>query len=140
MPLDDLPDLSGAAINPRRASGDPSVARVVDDELSKLGWSDNARLTLLGDLGRENAWNRNTIFGGHIDPNPRNRKFNRGIISWQGDRRINLDNYLKSQGVYGLGNDDELRGMTRFMDQEMRTTPEWKAIHAKMRDPNISTA
>jgi hypothetical protein len=138
---DGLPDLSAAAINQPKAAkrqGDPSVPKIVDDELAKLGWSDNARLSMLGNVGRENSWNRQTIFNGHEDP--ANGEFNRGIISWQGTRRQKLDDYLKQQGVYGQNNDDEIRGMVRFMDQEMQASPEWKNIHSAVRDPNISTA
>lgn len=138
MPHDGLDKYLDQFVKPKTQKGsDETVARVVDDELSKLGWSDNARLSLLGDLGRENAWNRNTIFGGHADP--KNKAFNRGIISWQGSRRTNLDNYLKKQGVYGRNDDDELRGMVRFMDEEMRSTPEWQGVHAAMRKPDITT-
>ncbi|HEX8637765.1 MAG TPA: phage tail tip lysozyme, partial [Pyrinomonadaceae bacterium] len=136
---DDLPDLSKFEVKPKskQTGGDETVARVVDDELSKLGWSENARLSLLGDLGRENGWNRDVIFGGHSDPD--NKEFNRGIISWQKDRRVNLDNYLKKQGVYGRRNDDELRGMVRFLDEEMKSSPEWQGIHKAVRNPQIST-
>src|SRR5688500_8618764 len=60
-------------------TGDLSVARVLDDEFAQLGYSDPARLSILGDVGRENNWNRNIIFKGHSDP--KNRAYNRGIIS-----------------------------------------------------------
>lgn len=128
---------STTAKDARAASpgGDDSVARVVDDELLKLGWSDNARLSLLGDLGRENGWNRNVIFGGHSDP--KNAAHNRGIISWQKERRVNLDNYLKNAGVYGRGDDDELRAMVRFMDDEMRRG--YGNVHRAVRQPDIGT-
>lgn len=102
------------------ADGDESVARVLDDEFSRLGYSPTARLSILGDVGRENSWNRNIIFGGHADP--ANNEKNRGIISWQKDRRLKLDSYLKSAGVHGRGDDDELRGMARFMDEELKTS------------------
>lgn len=137
-----LPDLSKFEIK-SQTDGDESVARIVDDELSKLGWAENARLSLLGDIGRENSWNRQTIFGGHIDPasytNGRGKIENRGIISWNGSRKQNLDNFLQKEGVYGKADDDELRGMVRFMDSEMRDSPEWKGIHKAVRKPNIST-
>lgn len=141
---DDLPDLSKFAVKTKQQpQGDESVARVVDDELMKLGWSENARLSLLGDLGRENSWNRKTIFGGHVDPasykNGKGKIENRGIISWNGTRKQNLDKFLQKEGVYGKNDDDELRGMVRFMDSEMRDSPEWKNIHQAVRNPNIST-
>lgn len=137
-----LPDLSKFAIRQPK-SGDESVPRVIDDELAKLGWSNNARLSFVGDVGRENSWDRDTIFKGHIDPasntNGHGIIKNRGIISWNGDRLTALNNSLQKQGVLGKNDDDELRGMVRFMDDEMRSSPEWKNIHSAVRNPNIST-
>lgn len=101
-----------------RPKGDGSVAAVLDSEFKKLGYGNTARLSILGDVGRENAWNRDTIFKGHSDP--KNQAYNRGIISWQGRRRNKLDNHLKQEGVYGRNDDEELRGMARFMDKELR--------------------
>lgn len=115
--------------NKKRAKGDESVARVLDDEFAKLGYGDTARLSILGDVGRENNWNRNVIFGGHDDP--KNKARNRGIISWQGDRRKRLDEHLKKEGVLGRGDDDELRGMARFMDKELQS-PEFAPIRNKL--------
>ncbi len=102
----------------KTAKGDASVGRVIDEELSNLGYGGTSRLSILGDVGRENGYNRNIIFGGHADP--KNQEFNRGIISWQKDRRTKLDAYLKKQGVHGKADDNELRGMVRFMDDEMK--------------------
>jgi hypothetical protein len=64
-------------------SGDDSVASVLDDEFLKLGYPSTARLSILGDVGRENAWNRDTIFGGHNDPknNARTEELSRGRAS-----------------------------------------------------------
>jgi hypothetical protein len=111
--------------------GDPSVARVLDDEFGKLGYPAVARQSILGDVGRENAWNRDTIFKGHLDP--ANKAFNRGIISWQKDRQDKLNDFLKQQGVYGKNDDDELRGMARFMDQELRTS--YPDVHKQLLNP-----
>jgi diguanylate cyclase (GGDEF)-like protein len=101
-----------------KEAGDDTVARVLDDEFSKLGYTPTSRLSILGDVGRENSWNRDTIFKGHHDP--ANDAYNRGIISWQGDRQKKLQEYLKGEGVLGRGDDNELRGMARFMDRELR--------------------
>jgi hypothetical protein len=109
---------------------DESVPRVIDDELSKLGYGDVQRLSILGDAGRENNWNRNIIFGGH--PDPKNNAFNRGYFSWQGERQRKLDAELKAQGVYGKKNDDELRGMARFMDKELKT--DYPQIYNKLKN------
>jgi len=101
-----------------KRSGDESVARVLDDELTILGYSVPARLSILGDVGRENNWNRKVIFKGHSDP--KNRAYNRGIISWQGTRLKKLNSYLKEEGLLGRGDDTELRGMARFMHTELQ--------------------
>ncbi len=101
-----------------KQAGDESVARVLDEEFARLGYSEPARLSILGDVGRENNWNRNIIFKGHSDP--KNQAFNRGIISWQGQRRQKLDSYLKQEGVLGRSDDEELRGMARFMNTELQ--------------------
>ena len=101
-----------------KEADDEVVARVLDNEFAQLGYSDSARLSILGDVGRENNWNRDIIFKGHSDP--KNRARNRGIISWQGSRRKKLDSYLKQQGVLGRRDDSELRGMARFMHSELQ--------------------
>ena len=109
-----LPDLGKYAV---KRAADETVARVLDDEFARLGYNDPARLSILGDVGRENNWKRSIIFKGHSDP--KNQAYNRGIISWQGPRRKKLDSYLKQQGLLGRGDDDELRGMARFMHSEL---------------------
>ena len=101
-----------------KQAGDESVARILDDEFARLGFNDPARLSILGDVGRENNWNRNVIFKGHSDP--KNRAYNRGIISWQGQRRKKLDSFLKQEGLLGRSDDAELRGMARFMHSELQ--------------------
>jgi len=110
-----VPELSSHA---GRQKGDETVARVLDDEFAKLGYTEPARLSILGDIGRENNWNRKIIFKGHFDP--KNKAYNRGIISWQGPRRKKLDTYLKQEGLLGRSDDEELRGMARFMDSELQ--------------------
>ena len=120
-----LPDLRKFEV---KQTGDESVARVLDDEFALLGYSDPARLSILGDVGRENNWNRNVIFKGHSDP--KNKAYNRGIISWQGQRRQKLDSYLKQQGLLGRGDDAELRGMARFMHSELQD--EYPEVYEKL--------
>jgi hypothetical protein len=112
--------------------GDTDVASSLDDEFSNLGYSPAARLSILGDVGRENNWNPQTIFNGHHDP--KNNAYNRGIISWQGDRQTALNNYLKQQGVYGKGDDSELRGMAQFMDQELQS--KYPNLHGRLKNAN----
>ena len=122
-------DLNDFAV---KQPGDESVARILDDEFAKLGYNDPARLSILGDVGRENNWNRKIIFKGHADP--KNQAHNRGIISWQGTRRKKLDSYLKQQGLLGRGDDEELRGMARFMDSELQD--EYPDVYQKLLTAN----
>ncbi len=117
---------------PKSPKGDDSVARVVHDELSKMGYSPEARLSILGDIGRENNWDRDIIFKGHQDP--KNNAYNRGIFSWQGNRQANLNNFLKQQGVYGKNNDDELRGMVRYFDHELQNEPEFAPLYPSIKN------
>lgn len=121
--------------------GDETVPKVLDDEFAKLGYPAAARLSIVADTGRENSWDRNTIFQGHVDPasytKGRGRIDNRGIISWNGDRVANLNRFLQQQGVYGKGDDDELRGMVRFMDHELRS--KYPDAYARLRNAQTTS-
>lgn len=116
---------------PKKKDTIDSTATVLDEEFTALGYPGTSRLSILGDVGRENNWDRNIIFKGHSDP--KNQSYNRGIISWQGDRRTALDNFLKKEGVLGRGDDDELRGMARFMDKELKE--QYPDVHKKLLNP-----
>lgn len=113
--MDILDDINNAlGIKPKQLD----VPAVVDDELGKLGYSDNARLALLGNVGRENSWNPDTIFNGHADP--KNKSQNRGLLSWQGDRRTGLEKYVKDNGGDWTPNENNLRLQTRYLDSELK--------------------
>lgn len=134
---------TGAAnldFKPQRGITNNRVARVLNDEMMRMGYTPNARLSVLGDIWRENNWNMGAIFAGHKDP--ANGAANLGIISWQGDRRDRLVNYMASQGLVQNGqivqSDQSLRAMMRFMDGEMKTG-KWGDQWRAMRNPNLST-
>lgn len=110
------------------------VPSVIDDELGRLGYSDNARLAILGNTGRENSWDGATIFNGHRDP--KNQGYNRGIISWQGRRQADLNMFLKQNGGDWTPNENNLRLQTRFLDQELRT--KYPRIYKTLTDPGAS--
>lgn len=107
------------------------VASIVDDELTSLGYPSTARLSILGDIGRENNWDRNTIFKGHLDP--KNKKFNRGLFSYQGDRQTDLDDFIKQNGGDLTPNDDNLRIMARFVDHDLKKR--FPQVHQKLQNP-----
>jgi hypothetical protein len=118
-----------------------TVARTVDDEAANLGWSDNARLALLSNLGRENSWDANTIFAGHKDP--ANSADNLGIISWQKDRRKDLVRYMNENGGTFEPNEQNLRLMMRFADNEMQNSSdprvtEWRDLNKRLKSPDVT--
>lgn len=99
------------------------------DAFKKRGWTDKAAEMGVAEIGRENAFNEDTsghrgdVFGYHIDPG--NHELNLGIISWQKDRRVKLERFLKSKGLMNNGkmvrNQASMDAMVEFMDEEMRT-------------------
>ncbi len=106
------------------------VASVLDDEFKKLGYSNTARLSILGDVGRENGWNRNTIFQGHKDP--KNNAFNRGIFSYQGDRGTAQEQFIRQNGGSFEPTDENLRLMARFTDAELKK--DYPQIYSQIRN------
>lgn len=123
------------------------IASVINDEAGKMGWSPQARLAFLGNVGRENAFNANTIFNGHLDPasfkNGKGAIYNAGIISWNGTRGTALKRELASQGLLKpngqiVQNEQSLRTMMRFADQEMQTG-KWGNQANVMRNRNLGT-
>jgi len=89
----------------------------------KNGFSDAGARHLVAEINRENSFNPNLIFGTHTDP--KNAATNGGVISWQGDRRNNLMNYLGQNGALDqnggmLRNQANLDAQMAFMAQEMK--------------------
>lgn len=123
------------APTPKKAKKSESldVPAIFDDELSSLGYPDSTRIAMLGNLGRENAWNTNTIFGGHSDP--KNAALNRGLFSWQGNRRTQLDNYLAQNGGDWTPSEENVRLQTRFLDNELRS--QYPKLHNVLSSPDV---
>ena len=112
------------------------IAEVLNDEFSQLGYDDESRFTLLANIGRENSYNANTIFGGHNDPD--NKAFNRGIISWQGSRSGMLNDFIRKNGGDFTPSENNLRLMARFMDDEMKRG--YKKTYQTLRNPQATRA
>lgn len=111
------------------------------------GLSDNQARIMMAETGRENSWNLNTIFVGHPEPvdvkrgvaNPR-RNF--GLISWNGDRRNNLINFLSSRGLWQNGravqSQATLDAMAQFAVREIATNPLYAPTkRAFLQNPNV---
>lgn len=76
---------------------DPTQLRLaLYDTFRKKGLSHNSAIALTGEVGRENAYNPDLMFGTHSDP--ANRQTNVGIISWQKERKDQLLKHLQAGG------------------------------------------
>lgn len=89
----------------------------------KSGFSDAQSRVLTAEVGRENAWRPDIIFGTHIDP--KNGATNAGMISWQGGRVKPLLAALQAKGLLQNGkmvrSQEALQAQTDFIMQEMRS-------------------
>lgn len=89
----------------------------------KSGFSDAQSRVLTAEVGRENAWRPDIIFGTHIDP--ANGATNAGMISWQGGRVKPLLAALQAKGLLQNGkmvrSPEALQAQTDFIMQEMRS-------------------
>jgi hypothetical protein len=68
------------------------------DSARKAGFSHNGSIYMLGDVGRENGFQPQFMFGAHRDAN--NGEKNIGIFSWQKDRAIALEHRLRQAGLW----------------------------------------
>ena len=103
------------------------------------GLSPNQARAFTAEVGRENDFNPNFIFGEHRDSN----RNNVGIISWNQGRRDNLYSFLKKKGIKVNGRQIErsqraLDAQMQFAIQEMKTNPSYSATKKVFLDnPNV---
>lgn len=102
------------------------------------GFSENQARILTAEVGRENSYKPENLFGGHADPHAGS---NLGMISWQGPRRTKLVQFLAEAKV--LINGDRIQpgqpaldAQARFVMWELRNT-EKKAGTPFLANPNI---
>ena len=111
----------------------------------KSGFSDAQSRVLTAEVGRENAWRPDIIFGTHIDP--ANGATNAGMISWQGGRVKPLLAALQAKGLLQNGkmvrSPEALQAQTDFIMQEMRSksfgasASNSSAVDRFLNNPNI---
>ena len=85
---------------------------------------------LVGEVGRENGFNPNTMFGFHTDQ--ANHKKNGGIFSWQGNRAIALEAHMRAKGLVNANGtfkqtNESLQAQFEFLRKEIEANPKWKA-------------
>ncbi|MGO3338205.1 hypothetical protein [Psychrobacter sp.] len=89
------------------------------------GLSDNQARIITAEVGRENDYQSKYLFGGHSDP--KNNKYNLGMISWQKERGEALHKYLKNLGLIQNGQivktQEALNAQAMFALKEITTNP-----------------
>lgn len=113
--------------------------KVLYDSFRKQGLTHEGSVTMLAQIGRENAYNPKHLFGTHYDPH--NKKLNAGLISWQGDRATKLLAYMKRRGQLDddgkiKRTDEALAVQAEFMVQEMKNNKQYSQSYKAVTDPN----
>ncbi len=89
------------------------------------GLSDNQARIITAEVGRENDYQSKYLFGGHSDP--KNKKYNLGMISWQKERGEALHKHLKDLGLIQNGQivktQEALNAQAMFALKEITTNP-----------------
>lgn len=94
------------------------------------GFSPAQARALVGEVGRENGFNPNTMFGFHTDQ--ANSKKNGGIFSWQGSRAVALEANMRAKGLVNANGtfkqtNESLQAQFEFLRKEIEANPKWKA-------------
>ncbi|MBB75630.1 MAG: hypothetical protein CMJ75_14075 [Planctomycetaceae bacterium] len=117
-----------------------SIMQMVYQAGLNNGLSANQARAFTAEVGRENDYNPDYIFGEHRD----SQRDNVGIISWNQGRRNNLYDFLKKKGVKVNGRQIErsqraLDAQMQFAIQEMKTNPSYKMTKKLFLDnPDVS--
>lgn len=107
----------------------------------KEGLSKNQAIAMTAEVGRENDFNPQAMFGTHTDS--ANNAQNLGIFSWQGERKTRLVKSLEDQGL--IGSDGKIRqgqqaidAMAKFAVSEIKNDPAYAQTKNQfLANPNI---
>lgn len=106
-----------------------SLQQSVMKAFMKAGLSENQARIMTAEVGRENSFDPNAVFGAHTDDS--NKKTNVGLLSWQNGREAPLLARLKSNGLYADGKIKQsqaaLDEMAKYAVHEINTKPEYAA-------------
>lgn len=105
------------------------------------GLSPNQARIITAEVGRENDFQPQYVFGRHVDAS--NGKVNLGMISWQGGRGVALDKRLRSKGLVGsngiVRSQAALNEMANYLVGEIKSNPAYSATKkAFLQNPNVS--
>lgn len=118
-----------------------SLMKSVYQAFINQGLSPNQARIITAEVGRENDFQPQYVFGRHVDES--NGKVNLGMISWQGGRGAALDKRLRSKGLVGKNgiarSQDALNEMANFLVGEIKTNPAYAVTKkAFLSNPNVS--
>jgi len=104
------------------------------------GLSHNQAMAITAEVGRENSFNPNTLFGAHPDPaRDKNGNIirNVGMLSWNQGRDAQVLNYMRNAGVLGQQSQANLNAQAAFSVREMLTSYKGK-LRNFLNNPNGS--
>lgn len=111
--------------------------------LKKAGLNDNQARILGAEIGRENGFRSDLLWGYHYDP--KNKAKNIGLISWQGNRATKLEQRLKAKGLIQNGkmvrSQEALDEQARYLVEEIKTDKRYAQTKKLFLDnPNVDYA
>lgn len=106
------------------------------------GFSHRQAVALIGEVGRENDFKIDKMFGSHKDPARGN---NLGVFSWQESRRKNLVKYLGDRGFMNKDGTIQrskaaLQAQFEFLHSEIANRDKWKKSFLDKKDISIPEA
>lgn len=120
------------------------MGRMVYQAFRNAGLSDAQARVMAAEVGRENGWRADTVFGYHKDPH---KGVNVGMLSWQGQRGREWEKLMQREGHIVNGqivrSQAALDAQARFAVAEMRNNSHGgsragnEAIRRFLSDPNI---
>ena len=117
--------------------------QMVLSALKKAGLNDNQARILGAEIGRENGFRSDLLWGYHYDP--KNKAKYIGLISWQGNRATKLEQRLKAKGLIQNGkmvrSQEALDEQARFLVEEIKTVGAYSQTKKLFLDnPNVDYA
>lgn len=126
------------------ANGTPLNVAVYNAYVN-AGLSRNQALAVTAEVGRENGFNSNILFGNHTDPaaNSKGKKIrNLGMLSWNQGRDKMLEGFLNKNGVMKNGvmqqSQENLNAQAKFSVREMKSKRYAGKLKNFLNNPNAS--
>lgn len=105
------------------------------------GFTDNQARALAAETGRETGFQSQFLFGTHADP--ANKATNFGLMSFQGNRRANILDFLRNEGRVNeqgqiIPGQETLVAQAKFIRNEMETNPAYARTREQfLNNPNV---